>query len=150
MLLRLSFLLPVLFFCLSCGEAKSPQVSPGGAVIEIKHVQLREMAPGAKNGVAYLTMHNGGAELATLNYVHSPRAEAVEVHRHSHENGVMAMREVKHLRLAPGESLSFRPGGYHLMLLGVEPGLQRGENVELIFEFEQQPAIRLTAEVKHM
>jgi copper(I)-binding protein len=45
----------------------------------------------------------------------------VEIHATSTENGVMRMRKLDELAIAPAETVEFRPRGYHLMLFGLKP-----------------------------
>ena len=43
----------------------------------------------------------------------------------------MQMREVDSLLLPAGKAVSFEPGGYHLMLLGVQQPLEEGVDYSL-------------------
>lgn len=120
------------------------------ADFKIEDVVVREMAPGRDVGVAYLSLHNQSKQSLVLNYVHSPRTDRIEVHRHLYEDGLMKMREVKHLAIDPGARLEFAPGGHHLMLFGVDTPFKSGESVEFTFEFENHPPQTVTAEVKRL
>ena len=43
----------------------------------------------------------------------------------------MRMRQVKTLEIAPGETVALKPGGLHLMLIGLKRPLQDGEEISL-------------------
>lgn len=45
-------------------------------------------------------------------------ADATEVHTHLMEDGVMKMREVEAVEFLDGETVTFKRGGYHLMMFG--------------------------------
>ncbi|MGB3455895.1 MAG: copper chaperone PCu(A)C [Litorimonas sp.] len=77
------------------------------------------MAPlkGRDVAAGYFVAENDGAA-ARLVAATSPVAEVVELHTHSMEGGVMKMREVEGVDLPAGESVTFEPGGLHLMLFG--------------------------------
>ena len=52
-------------------------------------------------------------------------------------DGVMKMRLLdKGLEIKPGQTVELKPGGYHLMFMGLREGLKDGEAVKarLIFE----------------
>lgn len=110
------------------------------ADFEISNLVIRETPPGASKGVAYLTLVNNMSDALVLNYVHSPRVSAIEVHRHLYEDGMMRMREIKHLTIDPHQRLDFTPGGYHLMLFGLDARFEEGQEVPITFEFENKEA----------
>ncbi len=63
-------------------------------------------------------------------------------------DGAMVMRELADgLTLEGGETVSFEPGGYHVMLLDLAVPLAVGEEIELTLEFAEAGATTLTVEV---
>lgn len=58
----------------------------------------------------------------------------------SHDHGTPAaavgMRKVDQIRIAPGASVAFEPGGYHVMLIDLVQGLAWGQEFELVLHFE--------------
>ena len=115
--------------------------------ISIENAVVRATAPGQKVGVAYLSITNNAKKNITLNYVHSSRIATIEIHQHLYEDGMMKMREVPHLDIGPGETVHFKPGGYHLMLFDLEAPLKEGEGLDLNLEF-QDHTIAVQALVK--
>ncbi len=116
----------------------------------INDVVIKEMPPGRDVAVAYLVIENNTDDEQVLNYVHSPVADRIEVHRHIYDQGVMKMREVKYPSVRKNSSLVFKPGGFHLMLFGVYEQLKEGRSVDITFEFENMPAKTVTATVKRL
>lgn len=63
-------------------------------------------------------------------------------------DGAMTMQELTDgLELAGGETVSFEPGGYHVMLLDIAEPLEVGDEIELTLEFAAAGATTLTVEV---
>ena len=56
----------------------------------------------------------------------------------SMDNGVMKMREVAGgLEVKPGETRELKPGGYHLMMMGLKRPLKEGERFKIELKFEK-------------
>lgn len=47
----------------------------------------------------------------------------VEIHTSTMDGGVMRMRKLEELAIAPNETVEFRPRGYHLMIYDLKPGV---------------------------
>lgn len=66
----------------------------------------------------------------------------------SGEMGAMVMQELTEgLDLAAGETVTFQPGGYHIMLLDIAEPLEVGDEVEVTLDFAEADAVTITAEV---
>lgn len=104
--------------------------------VSISGAFIKELPPGKSTAAMYLLMKNISDTTQSLNYVHSPVAENIEVHRVIYQEGMMKMRQVKHLHINPGQKLIFEPGGYHLMLFGISDKLEVGSTFPVTLEFE--------------
>lgn len=91
---------------------------------------FRALPPSVPSG-GYFTLHNGGAKKITLSDVQSPACGMLMMHKSS--NG--GMEHVMALDVAPGETLAFAPGGYHLMCMDAK--LKPGATVPVTFTFSQ-------------
>jgi periplasmic copper chaperone A len=96
----------------------------------------RTTPPGAKMGAIYLVIDNGSAKSDRLLKLKTPVASSADVHRTEVLDGIARMREVAVLHVAPGERIEFKPGGYHVMLMGLQSALVDGQTFELELEFE--------------
>ena len=107
--------------------------------VSIGHPYATPSLPGAKNGAAYIaTLENTGKQPDRLLRVSSPVAGHGEVHTMTMDGGVMRMREVEAIPLAPGESIKMRPGqGYHFMLMDLKQPLKEGDTFPMTMEFER-------------
>lgn len=140
-LLRSGLVCFFIFLLFAC-EKKSP--------LEIEQFHINALPPGQTSAAAYMILRNNTKETLVLNYVHSPVASEVEVHRVIYDQGMMQMRKVNHLQIEPGASLHFEPGGYHLMLTGIENVPPVGDSFTVTFEFEAGYTLSAQAEVRSL
>jgi copper(I)-binding protein len=118
------------------------------AHIEVSDAYVRGLPPGQPNTAAFMSVLNDTADDVTLVSVNSTAAKAVEMHRHSHVNGVMQMRQVSAIDIESGEQFEFSPGGYHIMLIGLHKPLRHGDNVELELFFSSGAKVMLSTVVR--
>ena len=78
----------------------------------------------------------------------SPIAATVEIHEMRMEGDVMRMRAVAAVDLPAGSTVSLKPGGYHVMLMGLKRALVAGENVPLTLTLEDRDGKRSTLDVQ--
>ncbi len=98
-------------------------------------------------GAGYLTIANRGTAPDRLLSASTPAAPRVELHTHINENGVMRMREVPGIEIPPGATVSLRPGGLHLMLMGLAEELRQGATVPVTLRFERAGEVRVALAV---
>ena len=97
-----------------------------------------------------MTIHNTGAEADRLIRAESPVSERVELHTHLQENGVMRMREVEAIDLPAGAATELKPGGLHVMFMGLKEPLVAGQTIPLTLHFETAGTLALTLPVEAM
>lgn len=128
---RLASMCVVLLFCVAgCGQKPNPEV------ISIKNAFMYTPVPGSQVGAIYMVLENQTASPVIVNYIHTPAADRVEVHQHMHEDGMMKMRQVHHLKIPAKQKQLFEPGGYHLMVFDFFEPLTAGSRFTLVIEFE--------------
>ena len=108
----------------------------------------REMPPGAPNGAAYFRVENRGGEPDRIVSAHTGIAEAVELHTHDMEDGMMKMRQVESVDVPAGGAVLFKPHGMHLMLFGLKQPLVNGERFDLTVVFEKAGVLDLSVDIK--
>lgn len=91
----------------------------------------RVAPPTATVMAGYLTLANPGDEAVTVTAASSPSFERVEMHDMTHENGVMKMRKLDQIEIAPGGKAELAPGGRHLMLIRPKRAFAAGDQIEL-------------------
>ena len=103
--------------------------------------------PGRDTAAGYFEITNHGKTADRLISVTSPISDAVEIHNHIEDNGVMKMRQVESVDLAPGETVVFKPGSYHLMMFKATlPEDQK--NVALTLNYENAEPVTLIVDVE--
>ncbi|MFM7973104.1 MAG: copper chaperone PCu(A)C [Betaproteobacteria bacterium] len=93
---------------------------------------------------AQVTSAQGGKLVAAS----SPVASVVEIHEMAMENNVMKMRAVPGLELPAGKAVELKPGGYHVMLMGLKQQVKEGEVVPVTLVVEGKDGKRESVEVK--
>ena len=115
----------------------------------IDHPWARATAPQQANGGAYFTITNEGASPDRLLEAQSPVADRVELHTHDVDSaGVMRMRQVEAIDVPTGETAALRPGGLHVMLIGLEDRLVEGEQFPLTLVFEAAGSVDVEVTVE--
>jgi len=104
--------------------------------------------PGSDVAAAYLTLHNGGTQPVVVSGVRSVDAAAAMIHQTTIVNGQSSMRPHEPLRIAPGETVRFAPGGLHIMLHGLKRPLAAGDEVPLVLLLEGAGNLTVMARVR--
>jgi periplasmic copper chaperone A len=78
----------------------------------------------------------------------SPLAATVEIHEMRMDDGVMRMREVPALPLPAGQAVALKPGGYHLMLMGLKQQAKPGDTVPVTLVIEGADKQRETLQIQ--
>ena len=104
--------------------------------------------PGVDVAAAYLTLHNGGTRPVVVSAVRSPAAQTATIHETALVNGQSTMRAREPLRVAPGETVRFAPGGLHIMLHMLKRPLAAGDEVPLTLLLEGGESVMVTARVR--
>lgn len=115
--------------------------------ITITHPWARATPAAVRTSAAYLTIVNKGAADRLLS-ASAAVARETQLHSMITEAGVMKMREVKAVDIAANGKTELKPGGYHIMLMGLPEGLKEGFKfpVKLKFEKAGEVTVEVTAE----
>ena len=108
--------------------------------VRIDHPFATPSLGGARNGAAYIaTLENTGSRPDRLLRASAAVAVRTELHTMSvDDGGVMRMREVAEIALAPGAAVKMRPGqGLHIMLMDLKQPLKEGDRFPMTLEFER-------------
>lgn len=104
--------------------------------IEVTAAFARASAGPMPMGAAYLTIRNTGKTDDRLLSIETPASDRAELHTHVMTDGVARMTKVDGLTIPAGAAVTLKPGGDHLMLMGLAAPLEQGERfpMRLIFE----------------
>lgn len=99
------------------------------------------------NSAAYMTIRNtGGAD--RLLGVQSDVAQAVELHTMEMKDNVMQMRPVEAIEIPANGQVELKPGGYHVMLIGLKRELKTDETITVKLRFEKAGEVDVPARVR--
>jgi len=105
--------------------------------LQITEPWARATPEGVSSGAAYMTVMNAGPKAERLNCVSSDAATKCEIHEMSMDGGVMRMRPVEGgLEIKPGETVTLKPGGFHMMLTGLKAPLRQGKTLEVTLQVD--------------
>ncbi len=131
----------LLAFCLSAAPAVAQDIA-------VEDPYAITPVPGAPTGAAYMLIRNQGSTPDRLVGVRSPVADAVELHQHEEQDGIMRMRPVEGgLELPAGGELLLGRGGAHVMFMGLTDPLENGELVPVTLIFERAGEIEVEVPV---
>ena len=139
--------LALLTLLAACGSGE--KAGPAGAdvpTVSVADALCRPTPNGRRMTACYMTLTASGDD--RLVSVSSPRAGRIEIHESKMEGGMMMMTELREgLPLPAGQAVQLKPGGNHLMLLGVADPMAPGETVALTLTFEKAAAMGVHAPV---
>lgn len=115
--------------------------------IEVQGAWARPAAQG-ENGAIYFIIHNNAREADELTGVSSDVAEAVEMHESMMEGDVMQMHQMESVPLQADTETTFKPGGLHIMLIGVKKDLKIGEEIEVTLHFKNSGDLQILVLVR--
>jgi copper(I)-binding protein len=95
-----------------------------------------------------MTLKNLGEADDKLLSASSPAAGKVELHSMVMEGDVMRMRPVADIPVKAHGSTDLKPGGLHIMFIGLKAPLKQGETVALTLRFEKAGEIALQLPVQ--
>lgn len=96
---------------------------------------------GASSSAAYVSVHNGGAADRLIG-ASSPAAASVSIHDSQSGGGVMRMRAAGPVAVASGGMIAMKPGGLHIMLMGLKAPLRPGTSLPITLRFERAGPVR--------
>ena len=115
---------------LSLWLAVPAQAQDAGA-LKISAPWARATPKGASVGGGYMKITNTGSAPDRLVGGSTDVAGRFEIHEMSMDNGVMKMRPLASgIEIKPGQTVEFKPGGYHVMFVGLKKPLAQGEPVK--------------------
>lgn len=114
--------------------------------IQVADASCRPTPNGRDVTACYVTLTASGDDRLIL--ASSPLAGQTEMHRMSHEGGMMKMAPIEGgLALPAGHAVALKSGGDHLMLMKLSKPLAAGDRVPLTLSFERADSVQLLAPV---
>ena len=147
MLKRLMATLLGAAFLIGLGSVQAQSVADQ---VEVQDAYVRAVPPGQPNSASFMALHNGDSQAHALVGAASPAAEVVELHTHTMLDGMMQMRPVEQIELPAGATTRLQPGGFHVMLIGLQQPLVPDQSVPLTLVFEDGSEVVVSAPVRKL
>ena len=115
--------------------------------ISVESAYARATVAGQPAGGGFLKLVNAGADDRLVS-ASSAVAAAVELHVMSMKGDVMQMRQVDAIDVKAGQTVELKPGGYHLMLMGLKAPLKAGSSFPVKLKFEKAGEVTVNLKVE--
>lgn len=160
----------------ACSDSKSTSKSFSKGGITVSDVWARESATSTGNGAVYFTIENTSGKVDKLSSVSVPSAFAKSAQIHvtmmqgssttmdpmgssttmgsmppttmAGDTGMMTMREIDSVTIAAGGTVTFEPGGYHVMLIDLAAPLKVGDTFTMSLDFMNAGVVQVAATVR--
>jgi len=118
--------------------------------LEITSAAIKAMTPGQPVGGGFVTIVNKGkADDRLVSVTVAEGASRVDLHEMSMNNDVMTMRKLTDgLPIPAGQTVEMKPGGLHMMIMGVKKPFKTGDTVRVTLEFEKAGKVDLNIPVQ--
>ncbi len=116
------------------------------ADVTVANPWVRGVVKGQTDTGAFMTLKS--TVTTRLVRIASPAAKAVQIHEMKMHGDMMMMRPVKAIDIPANTALEFKPGGYHIMLIGLTKLLVKGEMVPIKLTFQGKNGTKSIVEVQ--
>jgi periplasmic copper chaperone A len=123
----------------------SSAAAAASAQVKVDRAWARPTVPGQQGGGGYLSITSARAD--KLIGGNTPVAERFELHTMAMKGDVMEMRQLDAIELPAGQTVEFKPGGLHVMFIGLKQPLALGSKVPVTLKFEKAGAITVQFDV---
>ena len=145
-MVKLLFALLVILTFTACQEEQNENLEKES--FQIMNVWMR---PGIenRNSATFMQIINGTDTADTLFSAESDLAKLVEIHEtYTHSDEMKGMRQVDRIIIPANSKVDLKPGGYHIMLIGLNKDLNIGETDSISITLSQNGKIILPVKVQ--
>ncbi|MAZ47432.1 MAG: hypothetical protein CME65_02650 [Halobacteriovoraceae bacterium] len=104
--------------------------------IEISNERVRLLPPGSPTTALFMDIENPSNKDIYLLKAESNISRKVELHNHIIKDGMMKMEEVSKIKISAKSKTQLKPGGLHIMMIGLKNNLKEGQEVEVKLSFD--------------
>ena len=116
------------------------------AEVTVKNAWVRGTVPAQTTTGAFMTITS--SEEAKLVGASSRIATSSEIHQSMMQGGVNHMHGVDEVKLPAGKAVDLKPGGHHLMLMGISNPLGEGQKVPITLTVQDAKGRKTAVEVQ--
>jgi len=110
----------------------------------------RASIPGSPNGAVYGQFTNETGKDVVIKSVSTDVAGSAMIHETVIREGMVSMKPVPSLVVPAGKSVTCKPGGCHIMLMGIKHPLTPGDTFAATLHFEDGTSMETTVKVGHI
>ncbi len=114
---------------------------PAAAQVKIDGAWARPTVPGQQGGGGFMTLQSAAADRLVGGT--TPVADRLELHTMTMEGDVMQMRQIDRIELPAGRRVELKPGGLHVMFIGLKQPLALGTKVPVTLKFEKAGEVKV-------
>jgi copper(I)-binding protein len=115
---------------------------------KIEQPYARATMPGQPNGGGYLKIDNAAGAADRLVAASAEVSKTVELHTMKLDNNVMRMRQIDAIDVPAGQAVELKPGGMHLMFIGLKAPLKAGDSFPVKLRFEKAGEVLIDVKVE--
>jgi copper(I)-binding protein len=118
--------------------------------LKISNLQIIEAPPTVKDLAGYMHVENLTGNKLLLVSASSPIFERIEFHYTNVTDSVAMMHRQDEVMIPPLGSITFQPGGHHLMLINASHRVREGDRIPLSFTFSDGTRLEMIADVRRI
>jgi len=115
------------------------------AQVKVEGAWARPTVAGQQGGGGFMTLLSSRDD--KLVGGSTPVAQRFELHTMAMKGDVMEMREMPSVALPAGKAVEFKPGGLHVMFIGLKAPLKAGDKVPVTLKFEKAGEVKVEFEI---
>jgi copper(I)-binding protein len=135
-----------LVVCIPEAEVEAQAQSKAQTQPQVQDAWARPTVQGQTVGGGYFRI-DGGPTADRLLAVSADIAQSVELHTMRMDGDVMRMRQLDSVDVPAKQSVEFKPGGMHVMLIGLKTPLKVGNNFPMTLRFEKAGSVSVNVRV---
>ncbi|WP_033916164.1 copper chaperone PCu(A)C [Campylobacter sputorum] len=113
------------------------------ADIDVSNAYAKATPPNAKNSGAFMLIKNNTDKDIALVSATNSLSDVTELHTHIEENGMKKMIQVPKIDIKANSTTELKPGGLHVMFIGIKKPMVVGENVKMTLTFDNGQTVTL-------
>ena len=117
------------------------------ASVKVENAWARPTVAGQAGGGGFLKI-SGAPAGDKLVSATAAVSKTVELHRMEMDGNVMRMRQVDFIEVPAGGVVELKPGGLHIMFIGLTKTLKAGETFPMTLKFEKAGEVKVDVKVQ--